>query len=541
MKRSATALYLEPAILRCYTVFMRRILLAIALLAVLTSCSDKPNNGGFVVLLDSAPKGLDPRFATSDASAKLVGLLHAGLVSTDTRNGEWELELAESVEQTSPVVYEITLRDDITFHNGEPVTSADVEYTLMELGSDLVKSPYAGLARRIETFEVVDDRHISITLKKPHAPFITDLSIGIVPKSICAGHKECPGKPIGAGPFAFVEQDGSHKVVFTGYDGYFGGDPPIDRLVFKVVKDDNTRLLALLGKTAHLVQNAVAPLMLPVVKKEEELEIRAAPSFKYTYIGFNLEHDILNDVRVRRAIAYGIDRDAIIKYKFRGYARKSTGMLAPNHWAYNGDVPTYDYDPDRAMELLDEAGYPDPDGAEGPKPRFEIEFKVSASKFRKSMAELIAHQLARIGVKVTVRAYEWGTFFSDIKSRNFAMTTLQWPSVLEPSLYRWIFHSSNIPSAENRSAGANRGAYRNDRVDELLEAGNRETDRDKRKKIYGEIQRILAEELPYISLWHEDNIAITREGVEGYWVTPNARFEALKETEAPPSDSTKHE
>lgn len=500
----------------------------IGLLFRKSSAASAPQDA-FVVLLDSSPKGLDPRFATSDASAKLVGLLHAGLVSTDTASGEPELELAESIEQTSPVRYEVTLRDNIYFHDGEPVTTADVEYTLMQLGSEKVNSPYAGIQRRIDTLEVLDERRMVITLAEPYAPFMTDLALGVVPEHICAGHAECPGEPIGAGPFAFAGNEGDQLYLFEGFDQYFAGRPSIDRLAFKVVEDDNTRLLGLLGKSADLVQNAVAPLMLPVVRDAEDLRVETAPSFKYTYLGYNLEHEILDDVRVRRAIAHGIDREAIIKYKFRGHARPSTGMLAPNHWAYEPDVKTYDYDIEAAKRLLDEAGYPDPDG-DGPQHRFEIEFKVSASKFRKSLAELIAHQLERIGVKVVVRSYEWGTFFHDVKSRNFAMTTLQWPSVLDPSLYTWIFHSKNIPSAENRSAGANRGAYSNERVDELLEKGQRETNVEKRKAIYSEVQKILARDLPYVSLWHEDNIAILSDGVEGYYMTPNARFEGLKQT-----------
>lgn len=520
---------------------MNRFFLATLLMMTFVACSNgQEANDGFVVLLDSAPKGLDPRFATSDASAKLVGLIHAGLVSVDTRTGDYELELAASIEQPSALEYQVTLRDDAYFHDGTPVTSADVEYTIMELPSDLVKSPFSGLTHRIETFDVIDDRTFHLTLKEPHAPFITDLALGIVPKKICAGHAECPGTTIGAGPFRVEAGDDSQKVVLRSFDKYFLGEPNIDRLVFKVVKDDNTRLLALLGNTSDLVQNAVAPLMLPVVDKNDRLEVKTAPSFKYTYIAFNLEHEVLGKEKVRQAIAHGIDRDAIIEYKFRGHARKSTGLLAPNHWAYNGDVATYDYDPERAKALLDDAGFPDPDG-DGPKMRFEIEFKVSANKFRKSMAELVAHQLARIGIQVTVRAYEWGTFFADIKGRNFEMTTLQWPSVLEPSLYRWIFHSSNIPSPENPSAGGNRGAYRNAHVDALLDEGSREPDRQKRREIYGEVQEILAKELPYVSLWHENNIAILRKGVEGYWVTPNARFEALRETTPVTSASTKQQ
>jgi peptide/nickel transport system substrate-binding protein len=164
----------------------------------------------------------------------------------------------------------------------------------------------------------------------------------------------------------------------------------------------------------------------------------------------------------------------------------------------------------------------------------ELEFKVSASKFRVALAELIAHQLADIGISIRVRSYEWGTFYNDIRSRNFQLTTMQWPSVLEPSLLRWIFHSENIPMPDNRAAGANRGAYRNDEVDRLLDAGNRETDREKRRQIYARVQEILAEEVPYVSLWHEDNIAVLRKGTKDYFVTPNARFEGLKQTKPAP-------
>ncbi|RAL24900.1 hypothetical protein DL240_01445 [Lujinxingia litoralis] len=491
-----------------------------------SSCSQESDQGAaFVVLLDASPKGLDPRFATSDSSAKIVGLLHAGLVSVDTADGARELRLARTIEQTSPVRYEVELRDDIYFHDGMPVTSADVEYTYMELDSELVRSPFAGLTRRIDTFEVLDERRFIITLKEPHAPFISDMALGIVPRHKCAGHKECEGDPVGAGPFAFVSQEGDLRVELRAFAGYYDGRPDIDRLVFKVVRDDNARLLALLGNTADVVQNAVAPLMLPVVEKSDRLEILSTPSFKYTYLAFNLEHEVLQDLKVRQAIAHAIDRESIIEHKFRGSARLSTGMLAPDHWAYEGEVARFAFDPQRARELLEEAGYPP--GADGV--RFELDFKVSASKFRRSMAELISQQLGEVGIKVTVRAYEWGTFFHDIRSRNFAITTLQWPSVMEPSLYRWIFHSENIPSAENRAAGANRGAYRNARVDTLLEAGDRETDPARRRAIYAEVQQILARELPYVSLWHEDNIAILKKGTERYYTTPNARFDALKQ------------
>lgn len=503
----------------------QKLLLLIATLSILVgSCSrENPAEGAFVVLLDAAPKGLDPRFATNDSSAKIVGLLHAGLLSTDTATGAPELRLAKSIDEVSPTLYRVELRSDAVFHNGDPVESEDVRYTYMEMGSELVKSPFAGMSKKIKEFRILGKKSFEIELNEPDAPFYSDLGLGIVNSRICAGHSECPGDPIGAGPFKFVAQYGD-DVLLEKFDG-----PKIERLFFKTIKDDNTRLLALLGDAADLVQNAVQPVMLPVVQDAERLEVISAPSFKYTYLAFNLEDQHLKHLKVRQAIALGIDRKSIITYKYRDTARLSTGVLAPNHWAYHGDVETFDFNPERARQLLDEAGFEDPDG-DGPLPRFEIEFKVSANKFRVSLAELIAHQLADIGISVKVRSYEWGTFYDDIRSRNFQLTTMQWPSVLEPSILRWIFHSENIPTAENRSAGANRGAYRNPRVDELLDEGNRETKRDKRRQIYAEVQEHLARDLPYVSLWHEDNIAVLKKGTRDYFVTPNARFEGLKVT-----------
>ncbi len=484
--------------------------------------SDGRDDGAFVVLMDASPHGLDPRFATTDASAKLVALMHEGLISTDTQDGTMEYRLARSVEQTSPTTYEIELRDDARFHDGEPVTARDVEYTYMTL--DEVGSPLAGLNERIKEFDIIDDHRFVLELKEPHAPFENDLGMGILPRHICEGHRTCPGEPVGAGPFQFAERDGELYFAFEAFEDHFETPPAIERLVFRVIRDDNARMLALLGQTADLAQNAVPPLMLPVVEEAEGLQMETAQSFGYTYLAFNLEHPKLSDQKVRQAIAYAINRDEIIEYKYRGTARPSTGMLVPEHWAYEEDVRTYGYDPAKARQLLDEAGFPEDERGV----RMELEFKVSASSFRRSLAQLMAQQMREVGIEVRVRAFEWGTFFDDIRSRNFEMTTLQWPSVQEPDLYRWIFHSENIPTADARAAGANRGAYKNERVDELLDKGRVETERDNRREIYGEVQQILAEELPYISLWHPDNVAVLREGTQGYYTTPNARFDALR-------------
>lgn len=488
----------------------------------------------FVVLMDTSPKGFDPRFAVDDASAKLIALIHAGLVSVDTVDGKPELELAASIEQPSPTRYEVKLRPGLRFHDGTPLTAEDVEYTFMQLDSPKVKSALAGVSRRIKSFTVHDALRMTIELHEPHAGFMMDLALGIVPKRLCEPYKQCPEPIIGAGPFKLVGQRGDQSFSLSAFDDYVQGRSPLDHVVMRVVKDDNTRLLALLGGTADLVQNAVNPLMMPVVEGQPRLKVQTTKSFKYTYLAFNLRDERLKDVRVRQAIAYGLDRPSIIKHKYRGLATLSTGLISPGHWAYEPDVMRFDYNVERARALLDEAGYPDPDGPDGPAPRLELELKVSSNKFRRALALLMAHQLERIGVRVKVRSYEWGTYFADIKSGNFEMTTLQWPSILDPGLYHWIFHSKNIPSPDNRSAGANRGAYRNAQLDALLDQARSETDMTRLKALYGQVQQILARDVPYVSLWHEDNVAILKAHTVGYYTTPNARYESLKVTRRGP-------
>lgn len=485
---------------------------------------------GFTVLMDGAPKSLDPRFATGDFSVKLSKLVFSGLVSIDNPSGAPELDLAASIEQTTPTTLDIALRPDATWHDGAPVTAHDVAFTLDSLADPDVSSPFAGLRKRIASITVHDDRRLTIALNAPHAPFLSDLTMGIVPRHRMDAKGRFPDDVlVGSGPFQFEARHGDAWVALKRFDRYHGGAPELERVIFRVLPDDNARLLAMIGGSGQLMQNAVTPLLLPAVQGDRSLVIESSPSIKYTYLGFNTTHPILKHKRVRQAIAHGIDREAIIRYKFSGLARLSTGLLPPHHWAYSDDVPTYTHDPARARELLDAAGFPDPDG-DGPEPRFELVYKTTTNQFRRAVAELIKAQLAEVGIRLRIQAYEWGTFFHDIKSRNFELCSLQWVSVTEPDLYTWIFHSKSIPTADNRSAGANRGAYSNPALDALLDQGRVETDPDKRRAIYHRVQALVADELPYVSLWHEDNILVRQDSVRDYQIVPNARFWGLAKT-----------
>ncbi len=505
--------------------------LAALTLCLGAACSGPPPAGGegVRVLIEAEIQHLDPRFALSAYSVKACRLVHASLVSVDNEASEPLLELAEAIEQPDPLSYVVRLRPGVRFHDGTPLTAEDVAWTYRSIKDPALGSPYSGMYDKVVRIEVLDPLRVRFVLDRVHAPFVTDLVMGVVPRHLTEATGHFPeGRVVGAGPYRVGRWDSGERLELLRHDGYFGAPPRLPKLVLKTIRDDNSRLLALMGGSGDLVQNGVNPLLLDVLRQYPNLEVRSAPSISYNYLGFNLDDPVLGRKEVRQAIAYALDREAVLRSRFRGTAQLASGMLAPGHWAYEPDVRRYPYDPERARRMLDAAGLVDPDGP-GPAPRLRLSLKTTSNRFRRSVARVLAHQLAEVGIEVEVKAFEWGTFFHDIKSGNFQLYSLQWPAVVDPDLFHWIFHSEMIPSAENRGRGANRNHYRNPTLDALIDQGRQAIGRAERKAIYAQVQRILAEDLPYVSLWHEDNIAVTARSLQGYRILPNARFGGLLE------------
>jgi peptide/nickel transport system substrate-binding protein len=497
---------------------------AVLLLMAAAGCTGDRHDGApkggesrIVAALEAWPTNLDPRMSTDAYSERIGDLIFSKLVREGPDLSPVP-DLATSWEQPSPTTYRFHLRTDAKFHDGTPVTAADVVYTFKWMMDPAHGSPHRTAYAPIRDIVAEDDHTVRFDLSVPHAPFLINMVRGIVPAHL----GDDPGyaaKPIGSGPYRLAEVRPGEDLELAAFAGYPGGPPPTARIVFKVIPEDTVRMLALKKGDVQFVLNALPPDAVDALKDDKNLVIERGPGTTYSYLGFNLRDPILKVRAVREAIARAIDRDAIIASIYRGQAHAATGLLPPGHWAYNGDVPTYPYDPAAARRLLDAAGFPDP---EGPAPRFSLTYKTSQNQLTRRIGEVLQEQLAQVGIQVAVRSYEWGTFYADIKAGNFQLYTLSWVGVTDPDIYNYAFDSKSVPPD-----GANRGRYANPELDALLARGRAEGDRDRRKAIYAQVQRIVARDLPYVSLWHPESVLVRDRRLTGFVLSPVGDYTSL--------------
>lgn len=478
--------------------------------------------------IESFPSNLDPRYPSDAYSTKIQALLFNGLLKFDDQL-LLVPDLADRYEYVSDTRLRFHLRPGVQFHDGRPVRARDVLYTLKTLMDPKKKSPLYGTFKKVAELEIINDQVIEIDLKEAFSPFLTALTVGIIPEgSDEAGPLPFSERPIGTGPFQFVALRKDQWILLKSFPSYFEGAPLLDTLRIRTLRDDTTRILEMLRGGVDMVQNAIPLIMAEWLQKRGGLTMESDLGINYAYLGFNLKDPLLQDLRVREAITLAVDREKLIRYRLKGFARPATGILAPSNWCYEKDVAQFSYDPEQAKVLLDEAGYKDPDGP-GPRPRLKLEIKTSNKRDRVAMVRAIAEDLKAVGIEAEVRSYEWGTFYRDIRTGNFQMFSSTWVGVTDPDIYYQTFYSKNVPPE-----GANRGFYSNPKVDELLEKARAETDNIRRKTYYSEVQKIVAAELPYVSLWYEDNVVFLRKDVLGYQLRPDASLLGLAKTRLTP-------
>ena len=471
-----------------------------------------------VVAMQFAPSNFDPRYGSDEASQKIHQMLYSSLVKIDDQLRVVP-EIAETLTNPDPVTYVATLRKGVRFHDGRELTSADVVHTFRSFLDPDFLSPKKGAYRLLESVRAIDPHTVEFTLKEPFGSFPINLVMGIVPAG--AG-PEMGQRPIGTGPYRFVSYAADDRTILEANTDYWEGAPANGGVVLKIVPDDTMRGLELRNGSVDLIVNDLAPDIIQTLLHEGRVRIETAPGVNYAYLGFNLREPQLQDKRVRQAIGFAIDRQAIVKYLRRDLATVATGIVPPLSWAYAGDQLTFTHDPARARQLLDEAGFRDPDG-DGPEPRLRLTLKTSTAETYRVQAAVIQRDLADVGIELELRSMEFATLFGDIINGNVQLYTLQWVGVTDPDMLRRVLHSR-----EWSPAGLNRGHYGNPQVDALLERASRSTDDAERKELYAEVQRIAARDAPYIGLWHPTNVVIYQPELEGVTLSPISDYTFLQ-------------
>jgi peptide/nickel transport system substrate-binding protein len=491
------------------------------LLLLSFGCTQAPQEPGVITVgIYTSVNSLDPRYATDAVSSRAHHLIFNSLLDLDD-NMRLAADLAENWESDDYQHYRIKLREGVRFHDGHELTSDDVVYTFESILDPKSSSPLRGAFRLLDSVQLEGAYTVLFTLKEPSGSFLINLvAIQIVPKGAGRDLRE---HPIGTGPYEFVSHVVDDRIVLRAFRDYYGGLPRNRGIVLKVVPDDIMRALELRKRTVDLVVNDTPPDMAYQLRKEG-LQLATSPGANYQYIGFNMRDPILSDMRVRHAIGYAIDRQAIIDHLRRGLAIPSVGLLAPNNWAFEPDVFDFTYDPERAKELLDEAGYPDPDG-DGPRARMVLSLKVSSTEYNRLQSAVIQQNLRQVGIDTDVRAYEFATLYADIIKGNFQMHTLQWAggATADPDILSRIFHSRQIPPT-----GFNRGRLSDAELDRLIDEATRATSPDERRARYGKVQQRVAELAPYISLWHETNSAVAQPEITGIHLAPQVDYSFLR-------------
>ena len=495
--------------------------LAVSLLFV-TACREPvpPPPDTLRVAIEDRAKTLDPRFATDTFGQRISRHL---LFDSLVRQGD-DLEVgphvAASWEQPDDATYVFQLRDDVRFHDGFPLTSDDVVFTFRQLMDESSASPFgAGLRQKVDSIEALGPHQVRFRLTVPTASFLTTIILPIVPKHLVESGA-FPDQLVGSGPFRLVSRE-SHEIQLEANPDYFLGMPKVARLALRVIEDNNTRFLELRKGNIDLMINALPQELVGLVELpplDATYRVVEEAGLSYNYMAFNFNDPDLSKLKVRQAIAHALDLDTIITHRLGGHAQRARGLLSPlNAWSAQ-DLPLIPHDPDAARRLLDEAGYPDPDG-DGPEPRLRFEMVVSNAPQAVANARIVQAQLRDVGIELSIRSYEWGTFYGDIQAGNFQMTLMRWVGVSDPDFYYDIFHSSQTPPG-----GRNRGGYSHPQMDDLVSRARASLDPVERRELYDAVQRLAAEDLPYISFWHPNNHTVVHRRVQGYRQHPKAGF-----------------
>jgi peptide/nickel transport system substrate-binding protein len=461
------------------------------------------------MLVATDAETLDPRYATDAVGLRTTRLLHAGLTRLDPDTLAPRPFAAKAWRWRDPLTLEVTLRDDVRFHSGAPLTARDVVATLHAVASPAVASRHARMVEAIADVDAESEHVVVVHLARPHATLLTDLELPILRADQAASAPAPDGSLDGLGPYV-VARGTRGDLLLTPADG--GVLPrPAHAVQMRTVHDENARALRLEAGRADVAVNLVSPTLLPALAAEPGLEVASRPGSNLSYVVVQEARPPLDDARVRRALSLAIDRATLCRTLFDGRAAPASGLIAPAHWSHTDGAPL-PFDPAAARALLAEAG----------APRLHATLLTSTERLRGDVARVIAQELADVGVDADVVTLELGTMLARLDAGEFDLAILLLPEMSEPNVFRHFLHSAFIPPS-----GGNRGRVRDATLDALLDDGDRIADPDTRRATSAALEAREREEVHWIPLWHEDQVVVTSARARGFMPSAEGRWLGL--------------
>jgi peptide/nickel transport system substrate-binding protein len=507
--------------------WQRTLVVAVALATALVGASGRDAMAAgktLVVGLVAEPTSMDPGQLTDINSMRVLSSVYDTLVRFKEGSFTQEPGLATAWKMSPDgLTYTFTLRRGVKFHDGTPFDAAAVKFTydrlldpkhpFAETGPFPFASFYYGAVKEVA---VVDPYTVRFTVKEPFSPLLNNLTLNtgriVSPAAVKKWGKEFASHPVGTGPFKFVSWDKNVRIVLDANPAYWAGAPKLDRLVFRPLVEEQTRVTELMSGGVDFIVD-VPPDNVDQVKKDARLAFYEQPGPHIWWVTLNTQKKPFNDVRVRRAVNYAVNRDAISNDLLKRTATSAIGPIPPSiTWAFTDQVTKYPYDPERAKKLLTEAGYPN-----GFSAVFWIPESGSGMQSPKTMAQAIQADLAAVGVTASIQTFEWGAYLNKY-GKGFgqdadmgAMSFMLDPGDPAPMLSLVI----------DGKGGFRGGAYANPDVDRLLAEATRITDLKKRGDLYRQVQKLVVDDAPWIFVDNAIQNAAGTKKVVGFKLHPS--------------------
>jgi len=497
--------------------------LVLVALSLVTGASAAPPKDALVIGLLAEPVTMDPPQITDLNSTRVIKRMFEGLTAQELGTYKIVPGLAQSWDISKDgLTYTFKLRPNVKFHDGTPLTAEAVRFCFERQMNDkgayyaTGTYPYVkGFLGNVAGVEVLDPLTVQIKLKAPLTPFLQYLahhSLYIYsPEALKKFGKDIVKNPVGTGPFKLETWEPGVKVVLARNDQYWGGAPKIRQAIYVPIIEAQARLAAIKTGEIDLTMD-VPPDSLADLRKDPSVVVAETNSSAVWYVTLNTRHPILKDKRVRQALNYAVNKDAIIRDILKGTAIVARGPMSPVYGPYYEEtLKTYPYDLEKARALLKEAGQ-----AGG----FELTFMVpesgSGMQSPVEMATVIQANLAQIGVRAKIQTMEWGAYLKKYLDGP-DMAEMSWnPSIGDPDHMMYMLLSSDrFPPAFNA------GFYQNDKVDELLRKGRTTIDEKARVPLYKEAQKLVVDDAPWIFVDHGKQVIIHRKRVQGFKLHPN--------------------